>query len=102
MEEYPLVRNRRARARDFYDIYAIVEATRLDLGSAQCRALAGNVFAAKDVPLALTSHIHETREFHRPDWPSVIASVSENLESFDYYFDWLCREAVKLEPGRDE
>ena len=62
-----------------------------------------NIFAAKEVPLHLLQWIAEQREFHRPDWDSVRASVSqEALESFDYYFDFVLKQANLLKPLGDE
>lgn len=96
MPEYELVRNKRARARDFYDIYCIVRERELDMGSSEFLELVKHTFAAKDVPLALIPRIPEHREFHRPDWISVVQSVSQDLEEYDVYFDWLVEETRRL------
>lgn len=98
MPEYPFVRNKRARARDFYDIYCICVEGLVDLGSARAHTLIRQVFAAKAVPLQLVSRIANYREFHRLDWPSVVDSVSGRVADFDFYFEWLIREIEKLEP----
>jgi Nucleotidyl transferase AbiEii toxin, Type IV TA system len=96
MKAYPQ-RNRRARARDFYDIYAINENQKLDLLAPETVELVSPVFAAKDVPLSLLSRIPQEREFHRADWPSVQATVSGRLEPFDFYFDFVTEWVHRLE-----
>jgi hypothetical protein len=58
--------------------------------------LALAIFAAKEVPLGLVANIAREREFHRTDWPSVEATVSERLRKFDYYFDAVVKETAKL------
>jgi predicted nucleotidyltransferase component of viral defense system len=78
MPDYPLIpaHMKRARARDFYDIHAILTETGLDLGSEESLSLTAQIFAAKDVPLVLIARIPGYREYHRPDWPSVRDTVS--------------------------
>lgn len=102
MPEYELVRNKRARARDFYDIYCIVRERELDMGSSGFLELVKHTFGAKDVPLELIPRIPEHREFHRPDWHSVVQSVSQDLEEYDVYFDWLVEEIRRLHTLWDE
>lgn len=89
MPEYPLIlpNMKRARAADFYDIWAILTETNLDLGSDENLSLAEHIFAAKDVSLALIQRIPDHREFHRPDWPAVRDRVAEEIEEYDFYFD---------------
>ncbi len=95
MPEYPVLRHPGApRARDFYDIYLL--ATRAGVDLVADLDLLRNVFAAKDVPLRLLSKLSECREFHRPDWPAVIASVNEPVEEFDFYFDFVLAEVSRL------
>ena len=99
MPVYAPNRTRRARARDFFDIHLIITETGIDLSSAANLELAANIFAAKEVRLVLLQSIAEQREFHRPDWDNVRASVSqEGLESFDYYFDFALKQVELLEP----
>ncbi len=77
-----------ARARDFLDIHSIVVGRGIDLGTGPGRQLFKDVFAAKNVPLALLREIEGQREFHRADWPSVEQSAAGPLEPFDFYFDF--------------
>jgi len=92
MDEYePTKGTRRARARDFYDIHATMERLGLDLSSRESHALCRDIFAAKDVPLALIRKIAGVREFHRPDWDLVRATVPTEPREFDYYFDYVVK-----------
>jgi len=52
------------------------------------------IFEIKRVPLSLLSLIRNTREFHRPDWYSVDAG---QIQSFDYYFDFVLAQIERLE-----
>jgi Nucleotidyl transferase AbiEii toxin, Type IV TA system len=97
MDEYPIRRQKTARARDFYDIYVIFEESKIDLATTDKRDLVQAIFAAKNVPLELMGLIGNYREFHRLDWPSVEATVAEKLKPFDFYFDYVITIAQKLE-----
>jgi predicted nucleotidyltransferase component of viral defense system len=98
MEEYPMQRNRTPRARDFYDIYVVLNEGKVDWADQNCLEVARSIFGAKDVPLRLIELIPRYRDFHQQDWPSVENSVSEKLESFDFYVDFVVRESTKLHP----
>jgi len=96
MPEYKLIGNPRPRARDFYDIHLIGTQAGVELNSSGCLDLIPAIFIAKDVPLRLISQIPNQREFHRPDWPAVQASVLGKLDEFDYYFDFVVRQTSSL------
>ncbi|MEO8681634.1 MAG: nucleotidyl transferase AbiEii/AbiGii toxin family protein [Vicinamibacterales bacterium] len=101
MPDYPQVRNKRARARDFYDIHTIVTRAYVDFGSQEFHDLIREVFDAKTVPLPLIGKIQTTRDFHAVDWPSVVLSVPASAgqpQPFDYYFDFVRSQVKKLEP----
>jgi hypothetical protein len=85
-----------ARARDFFDIVAIMKHIRLDVTSAESLELARNIFKAKAVPLFLIGRIPEYRDFHRLDFPSVQSTVKPGatLKDFDYYFDFVVANCV--------
>jgi hypothetical protein len=100
MPEYGLRNRKTPRARDFYDIWLLISSGAVKFGGAANAELAANIFAAKDVPLALIDNIEQFREFHRPDWPAVVDSVIGKLESYDFYFDFVVVESRKLKPGR--
>jgi predicted nucleotidyltransferase component of viral defense system len=102
MPVYEKRRFRTPRARDFYDIFMIVDQGKVDLLAPENVALVAPVFAAKEVPLSLLSKIADEREFHRGDWPRVEATVSGVLKPFDFYFDFVVTLAKRLEVGRVE
>jgi predicted nucleotidyltransferase component of viral defense system len=92
MEAYEHRGQRAARARDFYDIYTVLNACQIDLGSVENHALVRHIFAAKQVPLSFLRNVSDEREFHRTDWPAVVNTTEGQLEPFDYYFDCVLRE----------
>ncbi len=97
IEDYPLTRTTRTpRARDFYDIHTIVTKTGFRFEAAENFELLKEIFAAKEVPLALMGKISEQREFHRSDWPSVQATTTGPLEEFDFYFDFTVAQLKPL------
>ncbi|HTZ95843.1 MAG TPA: nucleotidyl transferase AbiEii/AbiGii toxin family protein [Terriglobales bacterium] len=98
MDEYPMQRNRTPRARDFYDIYVVLNEGKVDWASQDCLALAQNIFAAKAVPLSLIELIPRYQSFHQQDWPSVENSVREKLEPFDFYVGFVAAQSKKLQP----
>lgn len=98
MPEYTLVRKKRPRARDFYDIHTIITEGTLDLGSLDNLELASNIFSAKEVPLHLIPKLSTYREFHRQDWDAVRDSVTGYLNEFDFYFDFVTDQTRLLKP----
>jgi predicted nucleotidyltransferase component of viral defense system len=98
MPEYAIRTAKTARARDFYDISVIVEESKIDLSASVNLELARQIFAAKEVPLALIGILEKYREYHRQDWPSVEATVGPELKPFDFYFDYVLGIVKKLEP----
>jgi predicted nucleotidyltransferase component of viral defense system len=96
MPEYKRRLKKAGRARDFYDIFILITQAHVDLSGRENLELARNVFAAKDVPLELIQRIAETKEQHRPDWPSVQASVAGSLKSFDDYFSFVVEQTQAL------
>ena len=88
---------KRARARDFYDLHAILSGRDINLGAPENLELARQIFDAKRVSLELIGRIEETREFHRANWPAVRDSVVGSVgEEFD--FDFVTMEIRRLEP----
>lgn len=80
----------RPRARDFFDIYSILQCNlelkseiikKESLEELQC------IFDAKSVPLNFLEIISEYRSFHFVDWSSVQETVYGKIESYDFYFD---------------
>ena len=98
MPEYGRRAHPAPRARDFYDIHALVTVAGVDLATQDNTVLLDRVFAVKEVPRGLLSKIRDQREFHRPDWPSVRNAVSGELREFDWYFDFVVALAAGLHP----
>ena len=99
MEEYPLSgRTKSARSRDFYDITKIVQDREVGFSfqSAEGVNLIQEMFSVKEVPLHLIGLIHKYREHHRKDWIKVESTISDEIESFDYYFDFVLNETEAL------
>jgi len=99
MEGYPQRSNPRPRARDFYDIHAIVTTGAIDLTTNESRALLKNIFEAKAVPTSLLLRLKETRNYHAPDWPAVVQTVAGRIEEFDFYFDFVTTLIEGLDSG---
>ena len=93
-----------ARARDFIDIYAIMNARRVELATRPNRELLAHIFAAKRVTLSLLRKIGEYREFHRTNYEAVVATVKAGvtLKEFDFYVDFVLDLIQQLEPLGDE
>jgi hypothetical protein len=96
LPEYELRGQRSARARDFYDIFLAVTEADVALDAAENRHLISAMFAVKLVPLRLLGALGSQREFHRPDWPSVVTSVPVPIQEFDYYFDFVVGQVRAL------
>lgn len=96
--EYPRRAHSTPRARDFYDIHAVVTEGGVNLGDQHLRELVLAMFRVKEVDLRLIAKIENQREFHRQDWPSVQVAVAKTLKDFDYYFDFVVEEVRVLEP----
>ena len=91
MPEYTPNTTKTARARDFFDIYAVMEHFKIDFTSHHNIDLLKNIFEAKKVALTLIGEINRYREYHRPDYVSVEATAkpSIKLNTFDFYFDYV-------------
>lgn len=96
MPEYAL-RQGRPRARDFYDIHLVLSQASIDLATGENLELIQSIFSAKQVPVPLLARIDSQREFHRPDWPAVEASLPAAAETFDYYFDFVVAQTSRLQ-----
>lgn len=85
------------RARDFYDIFILVNNFGFDLTSPENISTLVGMFSAKHVPPTLLKNINDFREFHRGDFPAVLATVKPGtpMESFDYYFDFTVSVALE-------
>jgi hypothetical protein len=97
MAEYPhRGKTRSPRAQDFYDIHCLAAREGLRFDSPETMDLTRAVFAAKEAPLRLLGLIGRQREFHRAGWPAVRDSAREELESYDFYFDFVLKAVEPL------
>ena len=91
MPEYTLNRTPSPRARDFFDIHLIVSKTGTNSKfRGKSRAGTSNLRLKRSSARTVSQH-QRFREFHRPDWESVRTSVKGELQSFDYYLDFVVR-----------
>ncbi len=74
----------------------IFTSTDIDISSPENVELLRNIFAAKEVPLALLLNVETQRSFHAADWDAVRQSVSGELKGFDFYFDFVLSLVEKL------
>ncbi len=89
--------SRSARARDFYDLHALLTNFRMDWFSPANIETLKQIFAAKRVRLSLIGQILTSREQHRDDFQSLKATVmpGETIMEYDEYFDFVIRELVE-------
>lgn len=86
---------KRARARDFYDIEAILR-TGVNLTSPSNLKMIDRMFEVKDVPLGLLGRVQACESFHSDAWAEVSTSVSGQLEPFAFYFDRVSKVAREV------
>lgn len=96
---------RTPRARDFFDIYTIIEAhgdfsnIKEDIFKEENLKDLKEIFKLKHVPLNLLGNIEKYRAFHEENFSSVKDTVYtsiDKLESYDFYFDYTRKLADKL------
>jgi predicted nucleotidyltransferase component of viral defense system len=87
------------RARDFFDIYVVMEAYKIDLKRPNNIELLKDIFEAKKVPLRLIGNIESEREFHRQSFAVVKSTVNSSvtIKDFDFYFDYVISKCQDLE-----
>lgn len=98
MEEYEHIKYPSARARDFYDIFSIVNERALDFSQDEFHELVQHVFAAKSVPIHFIGQISDYFDFHKPDFEDVRGTIVGKVESFEFYFNYVVKHAEKLKP----
>lgn len=86
------------RARDFYDIYTIIEKLKIDLLTHENIELLDKIFGVKKVPINFLKKISEYKEFHLRGYDSLQHTVPhrENLNPFDFYFFYVVDLANKI------
>ena len=104
MPEYgPIIKRDRAgsaRARDFVDIFVLMDALKLDLTTDVARETLVAMFAMKKVPLDFLDKVRDTYAFHLAGFASVKDTVSPGFElkDFDYYFRYTLALIDQLKP----
>jgi hypothetical protein len=88
-----------ARARDFFDIYILLEKFPFDLNNERIKDILRYIFKAKKVPLNYIKRIINQREFHRTDFDSVKDTVKSGvkLKEFDFYFDYVLERLQSIQ-----
>jgi predicted nucleotidyltransferase component of viral defense system len=88
----------RARARDFYDIYLIIESCGITVDTADNIQLLKHIFEAKRVPLEFIQEIKNNKSIHQDNWESVKDTVSqtEELKDFDFYFNYVVSKFERI------
>ncbi len=90
----------RPRARDFFDIYTVMEHFHIQISSLPTHSdILTRIFKIKRVPLTYLGEIEGEREFHRSDFNTVKDAVTvASLEEYDFYFDYVLRIVEQLKP----
>ncbi len=101
MPEYvKIVRGHAApRARDFVDIYVVVEHFGIDFQALDFQQLLRDTFWAKRVPLRLLGGMKDTGAQHLDDFHAVEDSFYPDfgLKDFDFYFQYVVEKCAMLE-----
>lgn len=98
MPDYRYRSNKTPRPRDLYDIYACILHAGVNVNTPEFAELLNHVFRAKSVPLQLLDQLENHRDFHFAGWDSVQVAVAEDLDEFDFYFDFVLAEVNKSKP----
>jgi hypothetical protein len=100
-DEYSAIintRTQRERARDFYDIYTLMEHFQINIFTPESKELLQNIFDAKRVPLEYISLVKNYKNRHEQGFKSVQESVfaGEEVKDFDFYFEYVLGNFEKL------
>ncbi|MDA5111109.1 nucleotidyl transferase AbiEii/AbiGii toxin family protein [Brevibacillus thermoruber] len=107
MDEYvnAIPTHKKPRARDFFDIYSIMEAfkgVKEEIFQSDNLELLEEIFNVKKVPLHLLSKIADEREYHRDNFQAVKDTVSaKDIKDYDYYFDYVLALVDGLNTARE-
>jgi hypothetical protein len=88
----------RARARDFVDIFVLINTLRLDMTSEQAIRILTSMFEVKRVPLSFLGLMPKYRDLHQADFAAVRATVDPgfDLKDFDFYFQYTLQIVEQL------
>ncbi|MFA5292616.1 MAG: nucleotidyl transferase AbiEii/AbiGii toxin family protein [Phycisphaerae bacterium] len=89
---------RTARARDFFDIYTVLNHFTINLTTPNNIELLKRIFKQKGVGLGLIKNIRNYKEYHREDFSTIQNTVKPNIElkAFDFYFDYVVMKCDDL------
>lgn len=90
---------RKARARDFFDIFTLCSGKEPTVLRSDFNEILAKTFAAKSVPLDLLGKFGGERALHEPDWPSVRDTSIGAGEEFDPYFNYVVNLADRYKPS---
>ena len=87
-----------ARARDFFDIYTVLNHFTIDLTASNNIKLLKRIFKQKGVDLGLIKNIRNYKEYHREDFSTIQNTVKSDikLKAFDFYFDYVVTKCDDL------
>jgi len=88
----------RARARDFYDIYQIMEHCAFDANTLESKKTLQAVFDAKRVPKTYLRKIRTMEEIHRQGYQAVRDTIIDKSKDkgFDFYFEYFLKNFEHL------
>lgn len=89
-----------SRARDFFDIYILIDHFKIDLKEKDNIELLKSILHAKKVPFSYLERIQEMKSLHESSFPVVRDTITnkEKLESFDFYFVYLIKIIKEIYP----
>lgn len=88
-----------SRARDFFDIYNLIENCKIDISTPENLELLKAIFEAKKVPLKLIFGIEKYYNFHNESFDSLKETVEYanlQLKDFYFYFSYLIEKVENL------
>jgi len=88
-----------SRARDFFDIYNLIENCKIDISTPENLELLKAIFDAKNVPLKLILGIKKYYNFHNESFDSLKETVEYanlQLKDFNFYFSYLIKKVENL------
>jgi predicted nucleotidyltransferase component of viral defense system len=99
MEEYGHRAHPAPRARDFYDLHALLTEGRVKLSETRLHELVRAVFETKSVPLRLLQLVPTYRDFHEAEWDTVLNAIPAGRpRDYGFYFEFVVDQIRKLEP----
>lgn len=89
----------KSRARDFVDIDALIAKYNIDLTTERARHMIREMFRIKKVPLSYLGRIAEMRALHAAEFDTVQEAMRPGmkLQPYDYYFEGVLEQCLRLE-----